>query len=255
MERKQTYMLDIPIDCRSLDELIDEAKDAVVKHDRFITFACANPHSIVTAQHDEAFKSALYDAEQVVADGVGVLVMAKFANLQIGPRITGCDYFLAIMNVMEQLGGKRVFFFGSSEHVLSLISSQMALQFPKLVLCGMLSPPFGTWTTEVNEQMIESINSAKPDIVWVGMTAPKQEKWVFENRKRLCVPLIGSIGAVFDFFAGTYPRAPDWACRFGIEWLYRLFKEPRRMWRRNLLSSPIFVIRVIWRHVFRQGKS
>lgn len=97
--------------------------------------------------------------------------------------------------------------------------------------------------------MVAKIQEARPDVLWVGMTAPKQEKWVEENRRQLDVAVIGSIGAVFDFYAGTHPRAPQWICKMGIEWMYRVIREPRRMWRRNFISSPKFVALVIWRHL------
>ena len=101
--------------------------------------------------------------------------------------------------------------------------------------------------------MVASINDADPDVLWVGMTAPKQEKWVEANRHQLHAPVIASIGAVFDFYAGINPRAPQWMCTLGIEWLYRLLREPRRMWRRTFISAPKFVALVIWRHVLRIG--
>jgi N-acetylglucosaminyldiphosphoundecaprenol N-acetyl-beta-D-mannosaminyltransferase len=88
-------------------------------------------------------------------------------------------------------------------------------------------------------------------VLWVGMTAPKQEKWVHANARALSVPVIGSVGAVFEFFAGTNPRAPQWMCTLGIEWLYRLMREPRRMWRRNFVSTPRFLRMVMMHHVLR----
>jgi N-acetylglucosaminyldiphosphoundecaprenol N-acetyl-beta-D-mannosaminyltransferase len=101
--------------------------------------------------------------------------------------------------------------------------------------------------------MVASINDADPDLLWVGMTAPKQEKWVEENRHRLHAAVIASIGAVFDFYAGVNPRAPQWMCKLGIEWLHRLVREPRRMWRRTFISAPKFVALVIWRHLLGIG--
>lgn len=99
--------------------------------------------------------------------------------------------------------------------------------------------------------MVEHIRAARPDVLWVGMTAPKQEKWVHANAAALDVPVIGSVGAVFDFFAGTNPRAPRWMCALGIEWVYRLAREPRRMWRRTVISAPRFLRMVVSRHVLQ----
>src|SRR5690606_28806448 len=107
------------------------------------------------------------------------------------------------------------------------------------------------WTEEENDRMLAEINAARPDVLWVGMTAPKQEKWVRTNARRLNAKVIGSIGAVFDFYAGTYSRAPHWICRLGLEWVYRLLREPKRMWRRTLVSGPLYFAHVVRQHVLR----
>lgn len=245
-------LLGIPIDRKSLTDMVQESMYAV---DRKITqrvFACANPHSLVVAQQDADFHSALTHADFVVVDGVGASLMARFVGIQIGPRITGTDYFLGVLNALQQRGGGRVFFFGSSQHVLNLIAQRFARDFPSLTLCGALSPPFGTWNEMENHRMVQAINDAQPDVLWVGMTAPKQEKWVEANRRQLTVPIIGSIGAVFDFYAGTYSRAPKWVCDIGLEWAYRFILEPRRMWRRNFVSAPKFVWLVLRHHICRR---
>jgi N-acetylglucosaminyldiphosphoundecaprenol N-acetyl-beta-D-mannosaminyltransferase len=247
--RNAGNILGIAIDRKDLRQATNDAAIAMDKGREKIVFACANPHSIVVAQTDAAFKSALNQANLTVADGVGVTMMAKFAGIEIGPRITGSDYFFAIMNMLSSRGGGRVFFFGSSQKVLDLISKRLAKDYPAISLCGAISPPFGEWSAQQNIQYIQQINSSKADVLWVGMTAPKQEKWVNDNAAQLQVPLVGSIGAVFDFFAGTYPRAPQWMIACGLEWLYRFLKEPKRMWKRAFVSNPRFVYLVLWRHV------
>jgi N-acetylglucosaminyldiphosphoundecaprenol N-acetyl-beta-D-mannosaminyltransferase len=249
------WLLGIPIDKKSLEETLEEALQAVDRRIPSIIFACANPHSLVVTQSDPSFHSALTQANLVVADGVGVSFMARLIGVQIGPRITGTDYFHAVLKALQQRGGGRVFFFGSSQGVLDLIAKRFAADYPSLTLCGALSPPFGLWSEEENRQMVDTINGAKADVLWVGMTAPKQEKWVEVNRKQLNVPVIGSIGAVFDFYAGTYSRAPKWICHIGLEWVYRFIREPRRMWKRNFVSAPKFVWLVLRRHIFRSDET
>jgi N-acetylglucosaminyldiphosphoundecaprenol N-acetyl-beta-D-mannosaminyltransferase len=234
---------------------VQDALIAIVRKRPPVIFACANPHSLVVARHDGSFQSALTQANLVVADGVGVSIMARLVGVQIGPRITGTDYFQAVLSALQQRGGGRVFFFGSSQRVLELIAKRLAADFPSLTLCGALSPPFGSWSDEEDRRMVQVINDANPDVLWVGMTAPKQEKWVEANRRQLNTPVIGSIGAVFDFYAGTYARAPQWICRIGLEWAYRFILEPRRMWERNVVSAPKFVWLVLWRHLLGFGKS
>jgi N-acetylglucosaminyldiphosphoundecaprenol N-acetyl-beta-D-mannosaminyltransferase len=252
--RDAGFLLGIPIDRKSLAEAAEEALQAIVRRTAPIVFACANPHSLVLAQGDPSFQSALMQANLVVADGVGVTFMARLVGVQIGPRITGTDYFQAVLMALQHCGGGRVFFLGSSQRVLDRIAKRFAADFPALTLCGMYSPPFGSWSDEENHRMVQVINDAKPDVLWVGMTAPKQEKWVEANRRQLNAPVIGSIGAVFDFYAGTYARAPQWVCRIGLEWAYRFILEPRRMWERNAVSAPKFVWLVLRRHVVGRKK-
>jgi N-acetylglucosaminyldiphosphoundecaprenol N-acetyl-beta-D-mannosaminyltransferase len=247
--RNAGQLLGIAIDRTSLKEATEEALHAIGRKIPPIVFACANPHSLAVAQHDGLFRTALTQANVVVADGVGVTMMARLVGVQIGPRVTGTDYFQAVLNALQQRGGGRVFFFGSSQRVLDLISARFASEYPSLTLCGTLSPPYGTWSEEENQRMVETISEARPDVLWVGMTAPKQEKWVEVNRQQLNTPVIGSIGAVFDFYAGTYSRAPQWICNIGLEWAYRFMLEPRRMWERNFVSAPKFVWLVVRRHV------
>jgi N-acetylglucosaminyldiphosphoundecaprenol N-acetyl-beta-D-mannosaminyltransferase len=248
-------MLGITLDKKDLRQALDDAASAIGKSGEKIVFACANPHSIVVAQTDIPFMRALNDATLTVADGVGVTMMAKFAGIEIGPRITGSDYFFAVMEMLAKRGGGRVFFFGSSQKVLDLIAARMAQEYPTINLCGTLSPLYGAWSDAQNIQYIQQVNDSSPDVLWVGMTAPKQEKWVHDNAAQLNAPVIGSIGAVFDFFAGTYPRAPQWMTQCGLEWLYRFIKEPKRMWRRAFVSNPRFVCLVLWRHVLGRDKS
>lgn len=250
--RDAFVLLGVPVDRKSLEIAIGEAMAAVDGRDAPIVFACANPHSLVTAHADPLFRSALEKASIVVVDGIGVSIMCAIAGIRLAKRITGHDYFFAVMNALQRRGGGRVFFFGSSQAVLDRIEARIARDFPKLTLCGALSPPFGAWSAEENASMVARINAARPDVLWVGMTAPKQERWVEENRHRLSAPVIGSIGAVFDFYAGTHPRAPQWMCDMGIEWLYRLAREPRRMWRRNFVSAPKFGALVLWHHVLHK---
>jgi N-acetylglucosaminyldiphosphoundecaprenol N-acetyl-beta-D-mannosaminyltransferase len=246
-------LLDIPISARQIDELMSDVQKAVAGEGAQIVFACANTHAVAVAQSDAEFMRALRDAEHVVADGVGLTIMAKLARVHVGPRIVGEQYFRAVMSELARLGGKKVFFFGSSQKVLDLIRMEMAVRYPAVQLAGVLSPPFRPWTEEENAQMIDQINEARPDVLWVGMTAPKQELWTYRNRRHLEVPVIGSVGAVFEFFAGTVPSPPDWVRRLGVETFYRYWKDPKplRFWRRDLISGPVFVSLVIRRHVLR----
>lgn len=239
-------ILNFNISRQDIGKLANTSMHRVSNRDTAV-MSCANPHSLVTANQDRTFRAALHDADYLIADGVGVTALQRMLYGQRCPRITGHDFFCAIHQALSVYGTQklrrqgRVFFFGSSPQVLAKIQERFERDYPELTLCGVLSPPYGEWSDAQNALMIEQINAAQPDVLWVGMTAPKQEKWVYHNRKNLNVAIIGNIGAVFDFYAGTYPRAPQWACKLGIEWLVRLLKEPKRLWRRTLVSAPLFV--------------
>lgn len=249
---KTCRLLGIGVGSGSLDELLEQSIDNIRQRLAALTFVCVNPHSVIVAMNDKNFVHALNQADLAVADGVGVALAGRLLNMNVGPRITGAGFFTSLLTRMNSKGGGRVFFFGSSDHVLSLIRQRFETEYPGLKLCGVLSPPFGDWSEAENDRMVDVINAARADVLWVGMTAPKQEKWVEDNRERLDVPVIGSIGAVFDFYAGTYPRAPEFMVNLGLEWLYRLVREPRRLWRRNLVSTPLFVWRVLLHHVLKR---
>ena len=203
-------------------------------------FSCANPHSLAVADRDVEFRQALQHADAVVADGAGLTAVAKLCGLRIGPRITGSDYFRSMMQALDARGG-RVAFFGSSPQVLDLLAARCAREFPRVTIAARISPPYGEWPEARNAEFLAQIDAANVDVLWVGMTAPKQEKWVQRNLAQINAGAVGSIGAVFDYFAGTVVRAPDWVCRAGLEWAYRFAREPARLWQRNLISGPQFI--------------
>lgn len=235
-------MLGVSIHMSPLEDIVSVANQAIQGKRPQVHFACANPHSLVTAKTDKEFTDALKNSDLVVADGTGVTLLARITSLPVPPRITGHDFFEGLLDVLNKQGKKRIFFFGSSDKVLEKIRTKLSDTYPNLEIAGTYSPPYRSWSQEENAAMISIINDSHADVLWVGMTAPKQEKWVFNNRAALNTPVIGSIGAVFDFIAGTHPRAPDWMCSCGIEWLYRLVKEPKRMWQRNIVSTPKFIL-------------
>ena len=143
---------------------------------------------------------------------------------------------------------RTVMFMGSSQKVLNLIVKRAAKVYPHLKVVT-YSPPYKPeFSEEDNKAIIDAINAADPDLLWIGMTAPKQEKWTYSHWEELDIHChVGTIGAVFDFFAGTVERAPVWWQRHGLEWLYRLLKEPKRMWRRYIIGNTLFLFNVIFR--------
>ncbi|MEZ5500729.1 MAG: WecB/TagA/CpsF family glycosyltransferase [Steroidobacteraceae bacterium] len=233
-------VLGIRISRATSRDLVSASLEAIADRKQFV-FACANPHSLAAARHDSGFLAALRSANAVVVDGVGLAIIGRLLGRSFGPRVTGSDYFEAVMGSLNRCGGGTVFFFGSTDTVLARIRSRVAQDYPCVQIVGTCSPPYGRWSDDLDRHFVEQVRAASPDVLWVGMTAPKQEKWVARNAAKLGVPVIASIGAVFDYYAQTIVRAPKWICEMGFEWLFRLVKEPRRLWRRSIVSGPLFL--------------
>ena len=177
-----------------------------------------NAHSYNTALKDPLFANALIKGDALIPDGASIVKVCKWLKMQSQPRerIAGWDLFVFEMNRLNEKGG-RCMFMGSSENVLA-------------------------FSQEDNVAIVAAINEANPDLLWIGMTAPKQEKWIYSNWQKLNIHChVGTVGAVFDFYAGTTERAPLWWQQHSLEWLYRLIKEPKRMWRRYLIGNVLFL--------------
>jgi N-acetylglucosaminyldiphosphoundecaprenol N-acetyl-beta-D-mannosaminyltransferase len=228
------------MDLRTLPELVEQALACVDDGKRRLALAFVNPHSLAVARRDLEFIDALDAMDAVVADGIGCRLGAHLAGVRVGPRVTGHDFFTAFMRALDRRGGRRAFFLGSTEPVLELIRQRCRVDHPGVEI-GVHSPPFGAWSPDEDERLLELVADFSPDVLWVGMTAPRQEKWYAAMRHRLRVPVVGCIGAVFDYYAGTVRRAPPMVRRAGLEWLYRLAGEPRRLWKRTLVSAPQFI--------------
>lgn len=208
--------------------------------------ACINPHSYAVSLDDSIFAKALRDADWLVPDGAGVVLASRILGGKILDRVTGSDVFYGLHQHMNAAGGLSVFFLGATEETLAQIRERMERDYPAIRVTGTYSPPFkATYSPSELDEMINVINAATPDVLWVGLTAPKQEKWIYENRARLNVRFAGAIGAVFDFYTGRVKRSHPVFQRLGLEWLPRLVQQPRQLWRRMFVSAPIFLWHVI----------
>ena len=203
-----------------------------------------NAHSYNMAQKDTAFTAALQESEILLPDGVSIVFAKKLLNNIKINKIAGADLFAYEMERLNKNGGK-CFFLGSSENTLLKIKKRAATDYPNVIITT-YSPPFKPeFTATDNSTMLGKINEVKPDVLFIGMTAPKQEKWAATHFDAIQAEHIGCIGAVFDFYAGTVKRAPKWIINMGLEWLYRFLSEPLRLWRRYLLGNITFVILII----------
>lgn len=218
-----------------------------------------NAHSYNTALKDRFFQEALFNGDYLIPDGASIVKACRWLKAKSQPkeRIAGWDLFEYEMNRLEEVSkkfateneapnvpqyAKKVMFMGSSEKVLGMIRQQASIVYPHLEVVT-YSPPYKkVFSDEDNVAIINAINDANPDLLWIGMTAPKQEKWTYKHWDELNISChVGTVGAVFDFFAGTYQRAPLWWQEHSLEWLFRLIKEPKRMWRRYIIGNAEFL--------------
>ncbi len=202
---------------------------------------CINSHSYNVAQKDSLFAEALLKGGYLIPDGAFIVMAMRWLKAKSRPkeRISGGDLFAFEMEKLNRRGGK-CFFMGSSEQVLSLIRKNGARLYPNIQI-ETYSPPYKSdFSGEDSEAMISAINQADPDLIWIGMTAPKQEKWIYNNWGKLHIHChVGTIGAVFEFFAGSERRAPLWFQKHSLEWVFRLIQNPKKMWKRSVIGFPL----------------
>tara|TARA_B100000768_G_scaffold154043_1_gene150548 strand:- start:551 stop:1285 length:735 start_codon:yes stop_codon:yes gene_type:complete len=211
-----------------------------------------NPHSYCLSRHDKLFNEALQSSDILLPDGTGIVLASRLLNNQSITKIAGADIHQYLLR-QAHLKSQKVFYLGASQSTLKLIESKIKKQYPNITVSS-FSPPYKLqFYASDTEVMLQKINDFKPDILFVGMTAPKQEKWVFVNKKDIDANTIVSIGAVFDFYAGNIKRSSDFWISIGLEWLPRFLKEPKRLARRNLVSTPKFLLEIICYKIFGRG--
>jgi N-acetylglucosaminyldiphosphoundecaprenol N-acetyl-beta-D-mannosaminyltransferase len=198
-------------------------------------------HGVMEAQDDAAFKQILNGAFLCTPDGMPMVWAGKLNGHRAMGRVYGPDLMLDVCAWSEQ-SGCRHFFYGGGEGVAELLAEKLRARFPKLQVAGTFMPPFRPLTPEEEQALQAQIRAAQPDILWVGLSTPKQEKFMAEYLPKLDVTLMVGVGAAFDFHSGRVRQAPRWMQRSGLEWFYRLCSEPRRLGRRYLRNNPLFVL-------------
>lgn len=234
MKVNVTNFLDFKIYNDNINEVLNPSKTII---------NTINPHSFCKTLDDKVFKKALIRSNILLADGYGVILASKLLYNKRINRITGADihdFFIKYANEKSL----KIFYLGSTEKTLNKIKTKLNHKFSNIKV-HYYSPPFKNhFSNEDNKKMIFEINKVKPDILFIGMTAPKQEKWVYANYNNINVNYICSIGAVFDFFSGNIRRAPKWIRKIGLEWIFRsLFNF--RLAKRNLISNPRFILHLL----------
>ncbi len=203
-----------------------------------------NAHSYNMAQRNLKFNEALKHSDVLLPDGISIVWAKRFLDGTSLKKIAGADLFHYEMNRLNHAKGS-CFFLGSTPQTLQLIKAKAALEFPH-VKVETYSPPFkSTFNDQDTTAMLDAIRQFNPDVLFIGMTAPKQEVWAYEHLEQIQAKHICCIGAVFDFYAGTTHRAPQWLITLGLEWLFRFISEPERLWKRYLIGNTQFIFLIL----------
>lgn len=233
-------LLDVHIDAVDLPTALQAARNAIRRRQprQFVT---VNVDFLKLAKADPAYRQLLNTADLAVADGVPLLWAARLLGHALPERITGTDLVLGCA-AMAADEGYRIFLLGAAPGVADAAADELRTRYPGVTICGTYAPPFGDFAPEEEATMTAAIRAARPDILFVAFGAPRQDTWIREHMAELGVPLSIGIGGVLNFLAGTIKRAPTWMQDAGLEWLYRVSQEPRRLWRRYLLEDlPVFL--------------
>jgi N-acetylglucosaminyldiphosphoundecaprenol N-acetyl-beta-D-mannosaminyltransferase len=197
-------------------------------------------HGIMESQRDAKLKQIHNGAGLVTPDGMPLVWLSRLQGLSWVERVYGPDLMLAVCQ-HSSVTKYRHYFYGGDQGVAETLVRRLRQQFPGLQVAGSWSPPFRALTRDEDEEAVRLINLTEPDVVWVGLSTPKQEYWMHEHLGRLTAPVMVGVGAAFDFNAGVKKQAPRWMQRSGLEWSFRLMSEPRRLWRRYLVNNTAFL--------------
>ncbi len=229
----------------TLAEAMGAADDWIARRQQH--YVCVTTaHGVMESQGNETLRHIHNRSGLTVPDGMPLVWLCRRAGYPATERVYGPTLLLALCGHGVP-HGYRHFFYGGVEGVASALAGRLHQRFPGLQVCGVYSPPFRALTPDEDTRIVEMINTARPDVVWVGLGTPKQEWWMAGKLGRLEAPVLIGVGAAFDFHTGRVPQAPVWMQTRGLEWAFRLAQEPRRLWRRYLLGNPRFLF-----HLFLQ---
>jgi N-acetylglucosaminyldiphosphoundecaprenol N-acetyl-beta-D-mannosaminyltransferase len=231
-------ILDVQLDNLTRREVLERLEALLSSSDgpHQVSFAYAN--CLNKAYSDPHYRDVLNSSKLVLPDGTGIRIASSMLGRQVRENMCGTDIIPSFLGHING-NGARVFLLGSKQPVVERAGEKMKGEFPSVTVCGMQHGYFDS-----DEAVIEKINAARPDILLVGLGVPRQEMWIAENLPRLKVKICCGVGALFDYYSGSMPRAPQWMLDAGMEWIYRLYCEPRRLWRRYLIGNFLFLGRV-----------
>jgi N-acetylglucosaminyldiphosphoundecaprenol N-acetyl-beta-D-mannosaminyltransferase len=236
--------LNLDLACQALDLWIKATSKAYV---------CVAPVStIVDCQENPEYKAIVNGADMVTPDGMPLVWLGKLKGRKDIERTYGPDLILKFCALSQEKGYKH-YFYGSTAETNQMLIVKLREQFSNLNIVGHFAPPFRNVSEKENPFVLEEINRANPDVLWVGLGSPKQDYWMRDHRDKLNVPVMVGVGAAFDFLAGVKKQAPVRMQRCGLEWFFRLWCEPKRLWKRYLVGNTKFIYWIL-RDFFRKTK-
>jgi N-acetylglucosaminyldiphosphoundecaprenol N-acetyl-beta-D-mannosaminyltransferase len=236
-------VLGIGISAITMRQALDQVATWIKWGAREYVCVC-NVYTVMECQRDSAVRSAVNRAGLATPDGMPLVWLSRWKSRTPVSRVYGPDLMLALCEQSIEQGYSH-YFYGGAQGVPELLAERLQQRFPGLHVAGTCSPPFRALTAEEDAHIVTQLNQAAPDIIWVGLGTPKQDLWMAAHRSQLNAPVLIAVGAAFDFHAGKISQAPKWMQSAGLEWLFRLIQEPRRLWYRYLVYNPLFVVLVL----------
>ena len=236
-------MLGVGVNALNLDRAVAEVERALEQKTR--GYICVTGvHGVSEAQKDPAFRTILNHSFLTTPDGMPTVWMGRWQGFHDMGRVYGPDLMLRVCELTRARGGTH-FLYGGAPGVVEDLKRRLEQRFPGIKIVGTYTPPFRPLTADEEKDLARQVSAAKPDIFWVGLSTPKQEKFMAEHWNKLDAALFFGVGAAFDFHAGRIPQAPRWMQRSGLEWLFRLACDPGRLWKRYLKNNPLFIARAL----------
>lgn len=242
-KRCSFHVLGVRVDAVQILDVVAQMEQWIESREHCRYIAVTGMHGVTEAQHNTGFRQILNSADLVVPDGMPLVWLGRLRGFSLPRRVYGPELMMTFCQQTASKG-RRHFFLGGTPDLPERLSESLRRRIPELQIAGTFSPSFGRVTPEEDEAIVAMINATNPDVVWVGLSEIKQDTWMYEHRGKLNAPALVGIGAAFDFLAGTKRQAPEWMRENGLEWLFRLLQEPRRLWRRYLVYGSEFLVLV-----------
>jgi N-acetylglucosaminyldiphosphoundecaprenol N-acetyl-beta-D-mannosaminyltransferase len=237
-----TYsVLGVPVHCVQIPDVIAEMESWIASRQRTRYIAITGMHGVSESRRDSCFREILKSASLVVPDGMPLVWLARWHGLPIDRRVCGSDLMKAFC---QQTGNRyRHFFYGGGAGVAQDLAQRLNDRH-NITVAGTYTPPFRPLTSDEEKDVVARVQATAPDVMWIGLSTPKQEHWMYDHRDKFLVPAMLGVGAAFDFNSGKLQRAPTWMGDMGLEWLFRLLVEPGRLWKRYLVTIPSALLSV-----------